>query len=245
MANPIIEPYDKLKDKHYVRPRMNIIGEVYGNLTVKEELEPYVSPQGLKTRKYKCSCTCGATLIALQNGLRSGSLRCKCEHYPKRKDTLHIGCDRQDTRYNVWAMMVQRCNNPAHTSYQTYGGAGIVVCDLWLEPRGQGFMNFCEDMGERPLNYKLDRKDNSKGYYKENCRWVSDLVSVLNRGLGKNNTSGCKGVIWHNECSKWQAQLGFNYKSINLGLYEDWFEAVCARKSGENKYYKEVLDAAE
>ena len=31
------------------------------------------------------------------------------------------------------------------------------------------------------------------------------------------------------------AYIGFNYRSIRLGLFDDFFEACCARKSAENK----------
>lgn len=33
-------------------------------------------------------------------------------------------------------------------------------------------------------------------------------------------------------------------KLYYLGYFEDWFEAVCARKSAENRLHKPILDAA-
>lgn len=49
-------------------------------------------------------------------------------------------------------------------------------------------------MGRCPEGYELDRVDFTKGYYKENCRWVSEQVQAANRGKFKNNTSGETGV---------------------------------------------------
>jgi len=68
--------------------------------------------------------------------------------------------------YNTWHGMMNRCSNPKATGYKNYGGRGITVCEKWLDFRG-----FLKDMGEKPSGLTLDRIDNDKGYYKENCRW--------------------------------------------------------------------------
>lgn len=36
-------------------------------------------------------------------------------------------------------------------------------------------------MGERPVGCSIDRLDNEKGYYKENCRWATQLEQQNNR----------------------------------------------------------------
>lgn len=50
------------------------------------------------------------------------------------------------------------------------------ICDKWKR-----FIGFLEDMGERPDGLTLDRIDNSQGYYKDNCRWVSMKAQQNNR----------------------------------------------------------------
>lgn len=229
--------------------RILFIGEKYGALTVLREVEPHITPSGHKTRKWLCACECGNEKEVLQNALRSGATKsCGCARYQTRKSKnevtkqLRVGCDREDDRYNVWSMMIQRCYEENHDSYPNYGGEGKVVCERWLEKFGVGFLNFCQDMGPRPSGSKLDRVDNDLSYFAENCRWADDPLSVYNRGVSKNNTSGCKGVTWSDVAGKWQAQLGLDYENINLGYYSDWFEAVCARKSGELIYYKDLYE---
>lgn len=50
-----------------------MIGQVYGNLRVIEEVEPYISPSGFKQRKVKCVCTkCGKEVIATTSAVLHG-----------------------------------------------------------------------------------------------------------------------------------------------------------------------------
>lgn len=73
--------------------------------------------------------------------------------------------------------MIQRCGNLNHKQWKNYGGRGITVCERWLK-----FPNFLEDIGRNwKLGLTLERKDNNKGYYKENCRWATIKQQARNR----------------------------------------------------------------
>lgn len=83
-------------------------------------------------------------------------------------------------KYKTWELMRNRCSNPKNKRYKFYGGKGIRVCDRWE----RSFHRFIEDMGVPDEGLTLDRIDNSKGYYRENCRWVS--VTEQNRNRSNN-----------------------------------------------------------
>jgi hypothetical protein len=78
--------------------------------------------------------------------------------------------------YKTWQNMIARCQNPLHPIYDNYGGRGITVCERW-----KTFVNFFADMGERPDSKSLDRIDNEKGYFPDNCRWATKQEQDLNR----------------------------------------------------------------
>jgi hypothetical protein len=114
--------------------------------------------------------------------------------------------------YNTWSSMIQRCNNKRNNNYENYGGRGITVCEDWLI-----FKNFYKDMGERGLGLTLDRIDNDKGYYKENCRWASKSEQQSNRKI--KSATGIKGVYF-NSCKNYVAQINKKGKRIYIGTFK-------------------------
>ena len=61
----------------------------------------------------------------------------------------------------------------------------------------------------------------------------------MNSKLPNNNTSGIKGVCWNKNYQKWFAYIKINQKSINLGYFINFDDAVKARKEAEEKYFGE------
>ena len=156
-------------------------------------------PSGYRLANVKCSC--GASALVRTSDLKGGKSKgCKaCANREKlkkinikgRKITWvtgggghpkHGGCGTQE--YGCWQAMKNRCNNKRNKTYLSYGGKGIRVCDRW---EGEdGFINFLADMGKRPSpKHSIDRIDNDKGYYPENCRWATTLEQLYNRSVTK------------------------------------------------------------
>jgi len=81
-------------------------------------------------------------------------------------------------RYNIWNTMRQRCQNPNDAWWHYYGGKGITICDEW-----QIFENFEKWALTNGYadNLTIDRKDTSKGYSPNNCRWITNKEQQRNK----------------------------------------------------------------
>ena len=155
---------------------MDLSGQKYGRLTVLS-----FAGRDKTTSKllWKCRCDCGNEAIVKGNCLRTGNTEsCGCYGREQASKANYKHGHSQRTRtYNSWVSMKDRCYYTKHKDYALYGGRGITVCPRWR----RSFLNFLEDMGERPPNKTLDRIDNDKGYCKSNCRWSTPQVQVMNR----------------------------------------------------------------
>lgn len=77
-----------------------------------------------------------------------------------------------------------------------------------------------------------DRSDNRW----TNLREVTRTENSRNHALDARNKSGVHGVCWRETHSKWEAVISAGSKRMRLGMHDDFFEAVCARKSAEVRH---------
>ena len=69
-----------------------------------------------------------------------------------------------------------------------------------------------------------------------NLRVVSPETSNRNMPTPKDNTSGHIGVSWSVHADMWLARINHKRKTINLGYFKDFEDAVSARKQAEVNY---------
>ena len=67
----------------------------------------------------------------------------------------------------------------------------------------------------------------------DNLREISQQCNARNAGKHKDNSSGVKGVSWNKHHDRWHAKIGINNKSIHLGAFIDFSEAVAIRLACE------------
>lgn len=68
-----------------------------------------------------------------------------------------------------------------------------------------------------------------------NLRAVTHAENMRNRKVCSNNTTKIMGVTWNKLNQNWRARIKRLDVIAELGSYDSFFEACCARKSAENK----------
>lgn len=176
--------------------KKSLVGKTFKRLLVLRE-GPKVyyksAPWGIPTSD--CRCKCGVELNVLNIHLKSGHTQsCGCwqREATSQSRTTHGQCRyyRRSRAYKSWCHMIGRCNNPTDSSYERYGKAGRNVCARWHK-----YENFFSDMGECPPGLTIERINNKKGYYPENCCWASrkeqSRNTSRNRIITVNGVTGC------------------------------------------------------
>lgn len=167
----------------------NLTGLRFGKLIVVYFSHVSKSPDGRNRFFWRCVCDCGQEHTAANNTLVSGHAKsCGCLYQQTRNSNSrhgHCKAHQPTPTYRSWAAMKARCLNPNLPDYADYGGRGITVCKRWRE----SFAAFLKDMGERPPDRTLDRKNTNGNYTKANCRWATPKEQVGNRRNTKHATT--------------------------------------------------------
>lgn len=130
--------------------------------------------------------------------------------------------------------MKGRCDHPSQSKYPNYGGKRITYPEEWKD-----YSRFLTDMGQRPEGTTLDRKDNSKDYSKENCRWATRWEQDTNKGPKSSNISKKTGVSFNKNLRRWIARIRLQCGTdLYLGCFKTEEEATAARINAEQEHWK-------
>lgn len=225
------------------------VGQKYGRWLVLRISHSYQSPSMKFPKWYwRCVCECGVEKDVRAPSLLSGASKsCGCLQKEIIASThMKHGMGRDASRgRSSYYHMLRRCLDTKEPGYENYGGRGIGVCDRWNPAKCGSFLNFLEDMGERPSKkHSIDRIDVNGDYSPENCRWSCSSDQVFNQRKRVTNRSGRTGVRMDSRRNKWYAEIHVNYKKIWLGYYDTFEEAVSAREEAEISYYGELKPEA-
>lgn len=120
--------------------------------------------------------------------------------------------------YRRWSHMKERCNRPSNIGYKDYGGRGITVCEEWQND----FVAFYEWSIANGYadNLQLDRRDNSKGYSPDNCRYVEPKVNYNNKR--DNTIVNYNGVT--RTAAEWSRKIGVSAETFLNRIYSDTYD---------------------
>ncbi len=99
----------------------------------------------------------------------------------------------------------------------------------WYKPYSKWFVRIAHDKKEISLGYHTD--------FFEACCTRKSAENKCGYHDYKTNTKPPSGVTWYPRDNKWVARIQHQKSQLHIGYFIDYFEACCARKSAENKYY--------
>ena len=125
---------------------------------------------------------------------------------------------------------------PAGAAVGRYGRGGYIqlyVCGVKYDVHRLIWVMFNGDWPKHEIDHiNGDTKDNRIS----NLRDVSRQKNLQNQKLYKSNKTGVNNTCWIKSRLKYRVRITVNKKAINLGHYDNFLDACCARKSAENKY---------
>jgi hypothetical protein len=69
-----------------------------------------------------------------------------------------------------------------------------------------------------------------------NLRVVQRTQNAMNLSKSRRNLSGVTGVFKHTQTGRWQAQIRIERRSMHLGSFESFDDAVAARRKAEEQH---------
>ena len=226
----------------------DLSGQRFGALTVVKRAEDYISPKGLHKVQWLCKCDCGNEVIIMATSLSKGRAKsCGCfrrevtSKKSKKYNTYDLSneygigytsngeefyFDLED--YNKIKDYCWATDKDGYIVAHTLDGTGRKIRFHRLVYLGADLIDHIDH-----INHKV--WDNRK----HNLRPATVSQNNMNKILSSNNTSGVTGVGWHKTKGKWRAYIVVNKKQIHLGDYNNFKDAVKARKDAEEKYFGE------
>lgn len=225
-------------------PKYDLTGEKYGMLTVIRQAEDIVY-NGTHYTSWECLCDCGNQTIARGKDLRSGYKQsCGClprirlKKYCSYDLTGEYGIGKTIAGEEFWfdlddyELIRPYCWFKDQYGYflaRSENGKHVRLHRLIMGVTGDDYNEYYIDhIGG--ANTKHDNR-------KKNLRIVTPSQSVMNRSKFSNNTSGITGIYDYR--GRWMAMIVKDGNRMFLGYYDNFEDAVKARKAAEEKYFGE------
>ena len=220
----------------------------FGRLVAIKRVEDYIHKNGYRASQWLCKCDCGNDVIVRTKALTK-----------KNNPTKSCGCLQKESvkKYNTYDLSGDYGIGYTQKGEEFYFDLEDYdkIKDYCWFITDKGYVRSTDlnnnfkpvqfhriVMGNPDGNYDIDHKHGKSSRNdnrKLNLRIVTRSQNGMNSKRAKNNTSGVTGVNWDKRRNKWNARIGVNYVRIHLGNFDNFDDAVKARKEAEEKYFGE------
>lgn len=192
-------------NSHRLKKRKeNLLNKRFGLITVKDVFQ--------KDREcfVLVKCDCGNEKTYKYSGF-------KVSH------PTHCGCNNGNIKhgmsntplYKSWASMKRRCDFPDELHKKYYKDKGIKYCQEWKD--FACFSKWALSNGYID-GYTIERLDNSKGYYPENCTWIP----ANKQNINKTNKSHLVIDGIDKSYTEWAKEYGLRENTIRMRIKYGW-----------------------
>lgn len=238
-----------------VKTKEDLVGRKVGRLIVIKQVDDYIGSNGKHYDQWMCECSCEDHNIVILRGSNirgQRTLSCGC----LRKEVAAERC-RNNRKTNKYSTVCEDQYGKYYIGYTNNTNAKFFVDaddfdkikDYCWSKNPEGYvistpfgqilrmhiliMNPSKGHDIDHVNH--DVADNRKANLRE-CEHYQNIIATKTYS---NNTSGRKGVYYDKSRNKWMAILTVNKKTINLGRFNMYDEAVKARENAERIYHKD------
>lgn len=233
----------------------DLTGRIFGELTVVERVPDYILPCGKPQTMWKCKCSCGNDFITRALQLKNGDSQ-SCGHLQREIVSKLMKEKRSSNTYDLSGEYGIGYDNNRREFYFDLEDYEIIKNYYWMV-NSDGYVETINDEGNQRIwmhrlvmnvineDWKVIQVDHIHGKEsrndsrKSNLRIATRSQNNMNIGLRNNNTSGVTGVDFIKKKNKWRARITVQKRKINLGEFDDFNDAVAARKDAEKQYFKE------
>lgn len=224
---------------------IDLTGQRFGRLVVVNRIE---NNKYGETR-WHCRCDCGNEIDVFGGNLRKGHTKsCGC----LIKDTI-VQKNKSNLKSNEYKVLNDCIIAKTNSGIEFFIDKDdeLVLKDYCWSISSNGYLTAYERLMGRTIrlhrllmNCPDDKvvdhiNGNPLDNRKSNLRVVTQQQNMMNQKQRSNNNSGITGVSYCKRLNNWRSEICVNGKSIVLGYFDNFDDAVAARKSAEEKYFGE------
>lgn len=232
--------------EYEIKVKEDLVGKKFGKLTVLSRAPDRISSRGRREAMWRCLCECGRATVVRDYLLRSGETKsCGClkgQWCIKYNEYDLSGDYGVGYTYNGDVYYFDLEDYEKIKDYCWHLAKDGYICAIQKAKsktiKMQWLVMDCIDVDHSKVivdHINGIRHDNRR----LNLRIVDRTLNNINKSMQSNNTSGVTGVYWSKQRNKWFAKLNKYHKQYHLGFFDNFEDAIAARKAGEEKYFGE------